>query len=86
MVPSSATLADTIPLCTNVALGATCGYISFASQSVTMVITPTGVTTSKTNFSDALTLTGGEVRTVVIVDSQLTSNPPLSAIVADDLN
>jgi hypothetical protein len=86
MVPSGATLADTIPLCTNVALGATCGYISFASQSVTMVITPTGVTTSKTNFSDALTLTGGEVRTVVIVDSQLTSNPPLSALVADDLN
>lgn len=86
MVPSGSTLADSTPLCTDIKVGATCGYISFASQSVTMVITPTGVTTAKTNYSDALTLTGGEVRTVVIVDSQLTTNPPLSALVANDLN
>jgi hypothetical protein len=85
MVPANATLANSIPLCTNLAVGSTCGYISFASQSVTMVITPTGLTTPKYT-STPLALTGGEVRTVVIVDSQLTSNPPVSVVIANDVN
>ena len=85
MVPGSATLADTIPLCTALAVGATCGYVSFASQAVTMVITPTGTVTPKFT-STALGLTGGEVRTVVIVDSQLTSNPPVQVVIAKDVD
>lgn len=85
MVPGSATLAGSIPLCTNLAVGATCGYVSFASQAVTMVITPTGTTTPKFT-STALGLTGGEVRTVVIVDSQLTSDPPVQVVIAKDVN
>jgi hypothetical protein len=85
MVPGSATLATTIPLCTALAVGSTCGYVSFASQTVTMVITPTGTTTPKYT-STALALTGGEVRTVVIVDSQLTSDPPVAVVIARDVN
>lgn len=85
MVPTGTTLANSIPLCTNLAVGSTCGYVSFASQSVTMVITPTGLTTPKYT-STPLALTGGEVRTVVIVDSQLTSNPPVSVVIANDVN
>jgi hypothetical protein len=85
MVPGSTTLANTIPLCSALAVGATCGYVSFASQTVNMVITPTGVTTPKYT-STALALTGGEVRTVVIVDSQLTVNPPVQVVIAKDVN
>lgn len=85
MVPSGSMLADTIPLCTNVAVGTTCGYITFTSETVDMVITPTGTITPKYT-SSALALTGGEVRTVVIVDSQLTTNPPVQALIADDVN
>lgn len=85
MVPANSTLADSIPLCTAVAVGATCGYVTFASQDVNLVITPTGATTSKYS-SATLNLTGGEVRTVVIVDSQLTSNPPVQVVIAPDVN
>ena len=85
MVPSGSEITDTIPLVTNLALGASTAYISFSSQTVTMVITPTGTVTPKYT-SAALALTGGEVRTVVIVDSQLTSNPPVQALIADDVN
>ncbi len=85
MVPSSATLADTNALCSDLAVGSTCGYVSFASQSVTMVVTPTGSVTSKYT-SSTLALTGGEVRTVVIVDSQLTSDPPVEVVIAKDVN
>jgi len=85
MVPSGSTLADTIPLVTALPVGATAGYISFTSQTVTMVITPTGVVTPKYT-SQSLALTGGEVRTVLIVDTQLTSNPPVEVFVANDVN
>lgn len=84
MVPGSTTLANTIPLCTRLAVGATCGYVSFASQTLTMVITPAGSITPKFT-STALGLTGGEVRTVVIVDSQLTSDPPVQVVIAKDV-
>lgn len=85
MVPSGTTLANTIPIVTGLPVGGTAGYILFTSQSVTMVITPTGTTTPKYT-STALGLTGGEVRTVLIYDSQLTSNPPVFVTMANDVN
>jgi hypothetical protein len=85
MIPSGTTMANTIPLVTDLAVGATWGYGSFASQTVTMVIVPTGAITPKYT-STAMSLTGGEVRTVMIIDSQLTSNPPVSVVVAKDVN
>jgi hypothetical protein len=85
MIPANTTLADSIPLCSAVPVGSTCGYVSFAAQTVTMVITPAGNTTVKYT-STAFGLTGGEVRTAVIVDSQLTNNPPVQVVVAKDVN
>lgn len=85
LVPAGTTLANTIPLVTALPVGSTAGYISFTSQTVTMVITPTGVLTPKYT-SQTITLTGGEVRTVLIVDTQLTSNPPVTVFVANDLD
>jgi hypothetical protein len=83
MVPAGTTLANSIPIVTNLPVGATAGYISFASQTVTMVITPTGLITPEYAFSP-MTLTGGEVRTVLLMDTQLTSNPAVEVTVAVD--
>jgi hypothetical protein len=85
MIPSGTTMADTIPIVSDLPVGATAGYVSFTSQTVTMVITPTGVITPKYT-SQSLALTGGEVRTVLIVDTQLTSNPPVEVFTANDVN
>jgi hypothetical protein len=85
MIPSGTTMANTIPLVTDLPVGGTAGYISFASQTVTMVIVPTGLITPKYT-STSMALTGGEVRTVMIIDSQLTSDPPVSVVVANDVN
>jgi len=85
MVPSGSTLADTAPLVTALPVGSTAGYVSFSSQTVTMVITPTGLVTPKYT-SASLALTGGEVRTVLIVDAQLVTNPPIEAFIADDVD
>jgi hypothetical protein len=85
MVPDGTTLANTIPLVTALPVGGTAGYLSFSSQSVTMVIVPTGLLTPKYT-SAPLALVGGEVRTVLILDTQLTSNPPVEVFVANDVD
>jgi hypothetical protein len=83
MVPAGTTLANSIPIYTNLPAGGSTGYISFASQTVTMIITPTGVTTPYYAYTP-MALTGGEVRTVLLMDTQLTSNPAVEFTVADD--
>jgi hypothetical protein len=84
MIPAGTTMANTIPIVTALPVGSTAGYISFTSQTVTMVITPTGLLTPKYT-STPMALTGGEVRTVLIVDTQLTSNPPVEVFMANDV-
>jgi len=81
MVPGSATLA-TANLLTTVPLGTTVGYISVPAEPLTMYIAPAGQIVVFTK--QALTLTSGQVYTILIVDSQLTNTPPQVLIVADD--
>jgi hypothetical protein len=85
MIPAGSTLANTIPIVVGLPVGSTAGYITFNSQTVTMVITPTGLLTPKYT-SDTLGLVGGEVRTVLLVDTQLTSNPPVQVFTANDVD
>ncbi len=83
LVPAGAKLADTIPLVTDLAAGGATAYISFTSQTITMVVTPTGATTPQYTGTP-IALAGGEVRTALIMDTKLTSNPPVQVTLADD--
>jgi len=83
IVPAGATLADAI-LQATIQVGQTFGYYNFTSQTVTIVITPTGVVTPKF-VSASLALKGGEVETVIIIDSQLVSNPPVNVVIVKDV-
>jgi hypothetical protein len=85
MIPSGSTLADSIPIVANLPVGASNSYIDFISQTVTMVVTPAGKATPKYT-STAIYLSGGEVRTVLLVDAQLTSDPPVEVFIANDVN
>jgi hypothetical protein len=85
MIPTGVTLANSIPLVSNLPVGGSLNYIDFTSQTVTMVVTPTGKATPSYT-SPAIYLSGGEVRTVLLIDAQLTSNPPVEAFTADDVN
>ena len=83
MVPAGATLADSVPLVTALPVGLSPFYVNFTSQSVTMVITPTG--NIKLAYTSApITLVGSEARTVLIMDNKLTSNPPVAVTMVDD--
>ena len=85
LVPTGTTLANSIPIVTDLPVGGNSGYISFTSQTVTMVVTPTGTITPRYT-SAPLALTGSEVRTVLLVDTQLTTDPPVQAFIAIDVD
>ncbi len=85
LVPAGVTLANSIPIVTALPVGGVSSYISFISQTVTMVVTPTGTVTPRYT-SAPITLTGSEVRTVLLVDTQLTSDPPVEAFIANDVD
>lgn len=85
LVPANSSLANAIPVVTDLAVGGVTSYISFASQSLTMVVTPTGTTTAKYT-SSSMTFNGGEVRTALIVDTQLTYDPPVTVYIGNDVN
>jgi hypothetical protein len=85
IIPSDSTLADTKPLVTGLTVGGTASYTLFNSQTCTLVITANGSTTAKWT-SSSLALTGGEVRTVLIVNTQLTTNPPVQVFIANDVD
>ena len=86
---SSTVYATAKPVITALAVGATSGYVTIPSSTLYMVIAPTGTTLSTTvatiYTSAAFPLVGGEVRTVLIVDPLLVTQP-VQVYVADDVD
>jgi hypothetical protein len=77
------------PVITALAVGATSGYVSIPSSTLYMIIAPSGETLSTTSttiyISQPIALVGGEVRTVLVVDPQLQTQP-VQVYVADDVD
>jgi hypothetical protein len=86
---SAEIFATAKPVITGLAVGATSGYVAIPSSTLFMVIAPAGITLTitATNIyrSGALPLVGGEVRTVLIVDPVLVTQP-VQVYVANDVN
>lgn len=85
LVPNGGALADAKPLFSDVAPQAVEGYTNVIAGSYTIVITPTGVITTPYT-STAIQFSAGQVRTALIMDAQLTKNPPVTVTIGDDLN
>lgn len=86
---SAAVYATAKPVITSLAVGATSGYVTIPSSTLYMVIAPAGTvlsTTATTIYTSApFGLVGGEVRTVLIVDPQLVTEP-VQVYVANDVD
>ncbi|MFP5227625.1 MAG: DUF4397 domain-containing protein [Acidobacteriota bacterium] len=85
LVPDGTKLADAKPLYTDVGPQSVEGYTNVLAGTYTIVVTPTGVITTPTT-SASIQFTAGQVRTALIMDAQLTKNPPVTVTVGDDLN
>jgi hypothetical protein len=77
------------PVITALPVGGTSGYVAIPSSTLYMVIAPAGTTLTTTAttiyVSGALPLTGGEVRTVLVVDPQLVTEP-VQVYTGNDVN
>jgi len=86
---SAAIFVTAKPVITGLGVGATSGYVAIPSSTLFMVIAPAGttLTVTATNIyrSAALALVGGEVRTVLIVDPVLVTQP-VQVYIANDVN
>jgi len=86
---SATVFATAKPVITDLAVGATSGYVTIPSSTLFMVIAPAGTTLSATlttiYSSGALALVGGEVRTVLIVDPILVTQP-VQVYIANDVD
>lgn len=86
---SNTVFATAKPVITGLAVGATSGYVTIPSSTLYMVIAPTGTTladnVSTIYTSAAFPLVGGEVRTVLIVDPLLVTEP-VQVYIADDVD
>ncbi|MES2390037.1 MAG: DUF4397 domain-containing protein [Acidobacteriota bacterium] len=90
LVPSSGKLATTALLTnlTNLTFGTNTGYINIPAGTYAIAVVPTGtvpVSTTVTLLSGPqVGYAVGAVRTVVIIDQQVTTTPGVAAFVADD--
>ena len=84
-IPSGSTITDSTALLTDVAAGTVTTYTNIPTGTYTLVVTATGSTVAKYT-SASMTLTSGAVRTMLVMDAQLTSDPPVTVVVGDDLD
>ena len=86
---SNTIYATAKPVIIGLEVGATSGYVTIPSSTLYMVIAPTGTTLADNvttiYTSAALPLVGGEVRTVLIVDPLLATEP-VQVYIADDVD
>lgn len=86
---SNTVFATAKPIITGLDVGAASGYVTIPSSTLYMVIAPTGTTlmddVTTIYTSAAFALTGGEVRTVLIVDPLLVTQPVV-VYVANDVD
>jgi hypothetical protein len=84
-VPYGYTISDVNAVLTDLAAGTTTAYINIAAGTYTVVVVPTGTATALYT-SNSTVFTGGQVRTMLIVDQELLVNTPISVIIGNDLN
>jgi len=85
VVPDGTELAKAKPLFSALAAGSTTTYVNVPVGTYDVVIAPAGATTGA-YASTATTYTGGQVRTILILDQQLLTTPPVTILIANDVN
>jgi hypothetical protein len=92
LVPSGSTLAATKPILSALAAGSVSSYLDVAANTYEIAVAPAGttITTTSTNTnvytSTATAFASGQVSTILIVDQQLVTAPPVTILVANDVD
>ncbi len=85
LLPSGTAIADAKPLLSSLAPGAVTPYMNIPAGTYQLAVATAG-TTKGAYTGVATAFIGGQVRTILIVDQQLLSTPPVNVLVANDVN
>ncbi len=90
LVPSTGKLTTTLPFVTNVNFGSNTGYINVPAGTYAIAVVPTGTVPVSTTVTlmtgPSVGYLAGAVRTLVLIDQQVTTTPGVQAIVAPDFD
>jgi hypothetical protein len=84
-VPDGSKFSDSKAILSGLAPGTTTAYLNIPAGTFSVVVVPSGATAAKYT-SQSIVFTGGQVRTMLIVDQQLLTNPPINVVIGNDLN
>ncbi|MGA7524379.1 MAG: DUF4397 domain-containing protein [Acidobacteriaceae bacterium] len=87
LIASTGTFTGAKPLLSHVPPATVSGYVNVQAGSYTLAIAPAGDTNPNDVYtSESLQFTAEQVRSVLIMDAQLTTNPPVTIAIGNDLN
>jgi len=88
LVPTGSTLLTTTPVLTDIAFNTNSGYLNIPTGTYTLAIVPTGTTPTATTVTlytgAAVAYTGGGAKTIVLVDTTVTTKPEVQVVTAND--
>jgi Domain of unknown function (DUF4397) len=85
LLPDSTAIADAKPLLSSLAPDTVTPYMNIPAGTYQLAIASAG-TTKGAYTGTSTAFIGGQVRTVLIMDQHLLTTPPVSVLVADDVN
>jgi hypothetical protein len=86
LLSGTTALADAKPLLSAVAAQTVSAYVNVAAGTYTIAVTPTGNIKSAYTSTAPVTFATGQIRTFLVMDAQLTTNPPVTVTIGNDLN
>ena len=90
LIPTGSTLITTLPFLTDITFGTNTGYLNIPANTYTIAMVPTGtvpIATTLTLYTGSqLAYASGAVRTIIMVDQQITTVPGLQVIMAKDVD
>jgi hypothetical protein len=92
LVPSGSTIATTRPVLTDITFNTNSGYMNIPTGTYTLVAVPTGTVpstatpTSTLYTGAAVAYPGGSARTIVLIDTTVTTVPGIQVVTANDFD
>jgi hypothetical protein len=86
LLSGTTVLADAKPVLSAVAAQTVSAYINVAAGTYTIAVTPTGNIKSAWTSAAPVVFSNNQVRSFLVMDAQLTTNPPLTVVIGNDLN
>lgn len=86
LLSGTTVLADAKPVLSGVVAQTVSAYINVAAGTYTIAVTPAGSIKTAWTSAAPVVFSNNQVRSFLVMDAQLTTNPPVTVVIGNDLN